>query len=116
MTRPMNPRQHNRETISPPGWLWLASRYAWTLRESEVAQMLQAGVEFKLIARHLKISVNTVHEHVTELYNKTRVHGRGRFADKLMRRYFEWLQLGDDVEATPPEPHRVSAPPPSTER
>lgn len=45
-------------------------------RECEVLEMLAAGHANKVIARHLKISPNTVKTHVARLYEKLEVASR----------------------------------------
>ena len=70
----------------PEGWRWLADHYHWSERETEVAQLMVAGLEGKMIAHELDVSEETVHTHVKSLYKKTRVRSQALFLGKLAMR------------------------------
>ncbi len=50
--------------------------YRLTPRQEEVVELIKLGFENAQIARKLNISVKTVENHLTEIYDKTRTHNR----------------------------------------
>ena len=57
-----------------------------TPREEEVLQMLIKGNSYKMIAAHLDISVNTVRNHLHNVYEKLHVNSATEAAFKLSRK------------------------------
>jgi DNA-binding CsgD family transcriptional regulator len=96
--------------IPPEGWQYLTDRYGWSQREAEIAPRLAAGVADKHMARDFGISVETVHTHVKDLYRKTRIHGRARFAAKIRACYDRHLRGEDERSDPPPELNFCSSP------
>ena len=51
-----------------------------TPREKEVAQLIMTGVPNKIIARMLEIGIRTVKEHVSNIFQKTKIKTRAELA------------------------------------
>ena len=60
-----------------------AARYSLTRRESEVLELLLAGMNNQQIARQLYISVGTVKAHTHNIFAKTGVGDRAQLADAV---------------------------------
>ena len=60
-----------------------AARYSLTRRESEVLELLLAGMNNQQIARQLYISVGTVKAHTHNIFAKTGFGDRAQLADAV---------------------------------
>jgi DNA-binding NarL/FixJ family response regulator len=73
-------RRLSHATSSGPGWSDTPPALALTARETQVVELLAAGLSNKDIARRLNIGVATTKSHVHNLLGKLRVQRRGQAA------------------------------------
>jgi DNA-binding NarL/FixJ family response regulator len=63
-----------------------AIRFGLTEREAEVAELLVVGLNGAQIAEKLRITQNTVHEHLKHIHTKVGVNKRGALVGRLLNR------------------------------
>jgi DNA-binding NarL/FixJ family response regulator len=70
--RHFQPRQHTEEALTP--------------REQQIVQGIEDGLSYKLIAARLGISVDTVRNHIQQVYRKLRVNSKGEIMARAYKR------------------------------
>jgi DNA-binding CsgD family transcriptional regulator len=95
--RAPSPRRFDTATpldIPPPVWRRIATHFAWSPREAEVAQLLIGALKEAAIARRLKISLGTLKKTVQHLHEKMEVHSRQEFSTAILVLYLQFVQKG----------------------
>ncbi len=62
--------------------------YGLTKREAEVAQLALQGKPTKVLARHLRISENTVEDHLKSIFGKVGVGSRGELTARVFSEHY----------------------------
>lgn len=62
--------------------------YRLTKREAEVAQLVLQGKPNKVVARHLRISENTVEDHIKAIFVKVGVGSRGELTARIFSQHY----------------------------
>lgn len=68
-----------QDLVSAADWQDICQLFGFSSREGDVAQKLIEGGTEQDIARHLGLSLHTVHSHIKHLYRKANVVNRARF-------------------------------------
>ena len=76
MKSPADERSGSEERKERPLTLEDVSKYGITSRELEVIKLIKQGLTNKEIASYLSISVNTVNNHIANIFSKTDVRSR----------------------------------------
>ena len=69
------------QTVAPP----VLPEVGLTSREREILEHLVAGSNYKMIARDLFISIDTVGSHVKKIYQKLQVHSKSEAVAKALK-------------------------------
>jgi DNA-binding CsgD family transcriptional regulator len=87
------------------------SAYGLTERERQIAQQVIAGASTKGVARSLKISANTVQDHLKSIFRKAGVHSRRELVAKVFFEHYRPRTQAETNDAfgglsRPPAPNR----------
>lgn len=61
------------------------NEYKLTCRENEVISQMIEGASYKMIADHLGIAYDTVHNHVRNIYRKLKVNSMSEAVAKVLK-------------------------------